>query len=82
MPAAPAELTLRFTEAVEPLFCAIELRDAEGKIVATGPLVAGGPRGLVVTMPKLLPGTYTVIWHATSIDTHKTEGRYRFTIGP
>jgi len=30
----------------------------------------------------LPPGIYTVIWHVTSIDTHKTEGRYQFTVGP
>jgi methionine-rich copper-binding protein CopC len=82
--AAPPQLTLRFTEPVEPLFCTIELRDPAG---APMPLPTPRPgdantQSLVVTLPKLQPGTYTVIWHATSIDTHKTEGSYQFTIGP
>jgi copper resistance protein C len=33
-----------------------------------------------VTLPKLPPGTYTVNWHVTSVDTHKTEGNYTFTV--
>jgi copper resistance protein C len=37
-------------------------------------------RKLVVEIPALSSGTYTVIWHATSVDTHKTEGSYRFTV--
>ncbi len=37
---------------------------------------------LVVALPKLPNGVYTVVWHVTSVDTHKTEGRYQFTIGP
>ena len=25
-------------------------------------------------------GTYSVAWHATSVDTHQTDGTYRFTL--
>jgi copper resistance protein C len=80
--ASPPELSLSFTEAVEPLFSAIEVRDANGAAVATGKPHAApdNSRRLVIDLPTLPPGIYTVIWHATSVDTHKTEGRYRFTI--
>jgi copper resistance protein C len=81
---APPRLTLRFTEPVEPLFCTIQLLNPAGAAV---PLDAPKPADgdaqiLAVALPKLPPGTYTVIWHATSVDTHKTEGRYQFSIGP
>jgi copper resistance protein C len=80
---APARLTLRFTEGVEPLFCTIELVGPSGAAVAlAAPALVENERTLVVSLPKLPPGTYSVIWHATSVDTHKTEGRYQFTIGP
>jgi len=83
MPAAPSELTLRFTEGVEPLFSAIDLLGPTGAPVSVpAPKAAGDGQMLVVTLPKLSPGTYTVVWHVTSVDTHKTEGRYQFTIGP
>lgn len=80
--AAPSELSITFTEGVEPLFSTIEVDGANGAAIATGkPHVASdSDRRLVLELPKLLPGTYTVIWHVTSVDTHKTEGRYTFTI--
>ena len=31
-------------------------------------------------IPALPPGTYTVIWHVTSVDTHKTKGSFKFTV--
>jgi copper resistance protein C len=83
LPASPAELTLRFTEPVEPLFCTIELRDGGNAAIRTAaPRVANDGQALVVTLPRLGVGVYTVIWHVTSVDTHKTEGRFQFTIGP
>jgi copper resistance protein C len=84
MPAAPAALTLRFTEPVEPLFCTIELLNPAGAAVGLAPprVPADNPQALSVALPKLAPGTYTVVWHVTSVDTHKTEGRFQFTIGP
>ena len=67
---------------MEPLFSTIELRDAHGTIVATGKPRAeqGNNRKLVVELPVLGSGSYTVIWHATSVDPHKTEGNYRFVV--
>jgi copper resistance protein C len=84
MPAPPSELTLRFTEGVEPMFCTIDVLGPAGAAVGvSAPRAApDNPRELVVALPKLDPGTYTVVWHVTSVDTHKTEGRYQFTIGP
>jgi copper resistance protein C len=80
--ASPSELYITFTEGVEPLFSTIEVRDAGGAAVAAGkPHVApGNDRRLVIDLPKLSAGTYTVIWHVTSVDTHKTEGTYHFTV--
>jgi copper resistance protein C len=80
--ASPPELSITFTEGVEPLFSTIEVHGANGGTVPTGkPHVApDNNRRLAVELPKLPPGTYTVIWHVTSVDTHKTEGNYHFTV--
>jgi len=82
VPTSPPELSITFTEGVEPLFSTIELHDASGVAVSAGkPHVApNNNRRLTIDLPKLSPGTYTVIWHATSVDTHKTEGSYQFTV--
>jgi methionine-rich copper-binding protein CopC len=82
-PVSPAELTLRFTEPVEPLFCAIQLLGPSGAAIeVAAPKPIENAQGLVVALPKLQAGTYTVVWHVTSVDTHKTEGRFQFSVGP
>jgi|SRR6185312_2629908 len=83
VPNAPPAVTITFTEPVEPRFSKIEVRDAAGKRVDAGDVHAQKDgRQLVVGLRKLPPGKYTVIWHVTSVDTHKTEGKFMFTVTP
>jgi hypothetical protein len=79
----PHRITLKFTEGIEPFFSTIEVRDAQGALVATGkPHTAPGDnRELDLDLPDLHSGRYTVTWHVTSVDTHKTEGSFQFTVG-
>ncbi len=78
---APAELRLTFTEQVEPLFSHVAVQTAAGAKVTTGGLeTAQNGEQLVLKLPNLSPGTYTVTWHVTSVDTHKTEGNFHFTV--
>ena len=78
---APPELVINFTEAVEPSFCTITVQDAAGASVDTGSLHgADGNRQLAVGLKPLQPGAYTVNWHATAVDTHKTQGNFTFTV--
>jgi methionine-rich copper-binding protein CopC len=82
--ASPPELSITFSEGVEPLFSTIEVRNAKGAEVSTGSpyIVSGNKRQLAIKLPGLSPGTYTVIWHVTSVDTHKTKGSFKFTVKP
>lgn len=82
--AQPGKIVLDFTEAVEPAFSNVELHDSKGAAVAIGkPQTAPDKRTrLVIQVPSLAPGSYTVIWHVTSVDTHKTQGRFGFTVAP
>jgi copper resistance protein C len=84
LPTAPAAVTITFTEGVEAGFSTIEVRDAHGLRVDNSDLHPVGRTGrqLSVSLPKLPAGIYTVIWRATSIDTHKTEGRFNFRVSP
>jgi copper resistance protein C len=34
-----------------------------------------------VGLKPLPPGTYKVLWHALSVDTHTTEGSFSFRVG-
>jgi methionine-rich copper-binding protein CopC len=79
---SPAAVILTFTEALEARFSSIEVKDAAGKRVDDGkPHSEGGDaKRLSVGVAKLAPGVYTVDWHATSVDTHRTEGSFHFTV--
>ena len=79
---APPAVTITYTEAVEPSFSTIEVDGPNGKVATGAPHTLGDGQRLSVSLPKLGPGTYTVTWHATSVDTHKTEGSFKFTIVP
>ncbi|HJS86599.1 MAG TPA: copper resistance protein CopC, partial [Acetobacteraceae bacterium] len=80
--AAPATLDLSFTEGVVPRFSSVEVLGPSGKALRTGaPRSGKSGRELIVTLPPLAPGQYMVVWHVTSQDTHKTEGRFSFTVG-
>jgi len=79
---APATLDLSFSEGVVPRFSNVAVLGPSGEALRTGPPHSGKDRrDLVVTLPPRAPGRYTVVWHATSEDTHKTEGRFNFTVG-
>lgn len=77
----PAEIVLSFTEPLEPAFSTIELRDSMGKRIDTGKAQV---KDDVMRLPlKPLPaGRYTVNWRVLSVDTHKSQGNFAFTVKP
>ncbi len=80
----PAEIRIWFTEALEPAFSTIKLADASGTAVATGAAHAddASKTVLVLPLPALAPGSYRVMWRVLSVDTHVTEGSFRFQVAP
>lgn len=78
---APSEIVLAFTEPLEPAFSTIELRDRAGKPVKADKVQV---KDNVMRLPlkSLAAGTYTVKWRVLSVDTHKTEGNFTFTVKP
>lgn len=80
---SPPALNLSYTEPVEPLFSTVQVTDATGARVDEGkPTTQDDGRILVVKLKTLPPGIYSVTWHVTSVDTHKTEGHFTFTVKP
>lgn len=84
VPASPPEVAITFSEGVEPRFSTIEVQDAAGRRVDRDDVhtAPADNKVLSVGVPQLAPGTYTVVWHATAVDTHKTEGKFQFTVRP
>jgi methionine-rich copper-binding protein CopC len=80
---SPGDLKLTYTEPVEPLFCTVTVTDGSGARVDVGkPTPSDGGLVLIVPLKKLPAGTYHVTWHVTSVDTHKTEGHFSFSVAP
>jgi methionine-rich copper-binding protein CopC len=80
VPTAPRELSLTFTQKLEPAFSSVEVSDGNGKRVDLGkPSI--GASVMRVGLKQLPPGTYRVRWHALSVDTHTTEGSFTFQVG-
>jgi methionine-rich copper-binding protein CopC len=76
---SPKDVALYFTEEIEPKFSGAEIRNAAGTRVDTGADVSG--KAMHLSIGALAPGTYSVSWHVTSVDTHKTHGSFSFTVG-
>ena len=79
--AAPRQLSLWFTQDLEPAFSTVQVQDAAGaRVDQGGPRV--GPRNVMrIGLKRLPPGTYRVLWRALSVDTHTTEGSFSFHVG-
>lgn len=81
--ASPSELELTFTEDIVAAFSGVHVATAGGAPVPTGKAVVGPANTLHVRLARTLkPGTYVVSWHVVSVDTHHTQGTYKFTIAP
>ena len=76
---SPGQVTLYFTESLEPKFSGAEVRNSAGARVDTGHCASGNT--LNVSVKGLAPGGYTVSWHVLSVDTHKTQGSFSFRVG-
>jgi len=80
---SPPAIALTYTEPVEPLFSTVHVTDAHGDRMDEGkPATRDDGRVLQVSLKPLPPGVYAVEWHVTSVDTHKTEGHFTFTVKP
>src|SRR6202030_1231048 len=80
VPAAPRELSLSFTQKLEPAFSSVEVSDGNGARVDLGrPSVSASV--MRVRLKQLSAGTYRVRWHVLSVDTHTTKGSFSFQVG-
>ena len=80
--ASPSEVKIRFTEKIEPAFSKIQVFAESGKEVDKRDvhLDRSDHALLHVSLPRLGAGTYKVVWHVVSVDTHVTSGSFTFTV--
>jgi copper resistance protein C len=78
--AAPREVSLSFTQNLEPAFSKVEVTDSNGNRVDQGNAQISGST-MRIGLRTLPAGSYRVRWRALSVDTHTTEGSFTFRVG-
>lgn len=76
----PHEVTLWFTQKLEPAFSTITVTGPGGQRVDTGKTGVNDSQMSVPLRPAGA-GTYQVKWHALSVDSHTTNGNFTFQVG-
>ena len=82
---APTAVRLWYTQALEPAFSRVQVFDAAGKEVDKKDfhLEPKNDHLLIVSLAAGLgAGTYKVVWRVVSVDTHPTEGSFKFEVQP
>ena len=78
--AAPREVTLWFTQKLEPAFSSVTVTNATGERIDSGKARVSGNQMSISLRPGG-SGTYHVNWRVLSVDTHTTDGNFTFQVG-
>ncbi len=77
------EIRLYYTQGVVTAFSHVHVASAAGAVIPTGKLVndPSDQQTVIVRLGRALgPGTYSLSWQVTSVDTHVTQGTFTFTV--
>ncbi|NNM92841.1 MAG: copper resistance protein CopC [Candidatus Eremiobacteraeota bacterium] len=82
LPTAPKVVHIWFTQELEPAFSWIQVTNKSGAAVNDGSsfVDASNNQEMDIKLKPLPAGTYTVKWHALSVDTHTTHGEFTFQV--
>jgi methionine-rich copper-binding protein CopC len=80
----PSRVELEFSERLEPAYSTLSVWNEQGERVDrdAAPVVAASGRRLVLAVPPLSPGRYTVRYRVLSVDGHVAEATVPFTVAP
>jgi methionine-rich copper-binding protein CopC len=80
--AAPAAVTIHFTEPLEAALSKITLADESGKAAAPAAAEVDKQDAKVMRLPlpQLSAGRYAVHWIAVATDGHRTQGNFAFNV--
>ena len=77
--AAPRNVMLVFSDDLDPESSGVVVVDGSGRKVAAAHKMVGS-NCIMAPLPPLAPGKYRVMWHAVSMDDHRTQGAYEFNV--
>ena len=73
------EVTLTFTDTLEAAFSSADVTDSSGVRVDEGKSQVNGNM-IRIALKALSPGSYRVHWRAVSVDTHRSEKSFTFSV--
>src|SRR6266566_4121050 len=84
LPEAPKQLTMTFSEGIDPITASVQLLDEAGNAVpGLGAPTVHGAATIAVSLPQLPAALYTVSYRVTSAeDGHVSEGTWLFLVDP
>ncbi len=78
---APANVVVHFSEELEPKFSRLTLSNAAGTVISKAPsVVSADAKVVTLPLPALTPGVYTVNWVSVALNSHRAQGKYKFTV--
>ncbi len=82
--ASPDAVKIWFTQELEAAFSSIKVFDSSGNEVDKKDTHQDDKEKklLMVSLSTLPPGEYKVVWQVVSVDTHKTNGDFKFKVAP
>ncbi|MGY9106866.1 MAG: copper homeostasis periplasmic binding protein CopC [Alphaproteobacteria bacterium] len=80
--AAPEDIRLSFSEALEPRFSTFTMKASDGSSVSLAPAADPADAKVLWAEPStpLSPGIYEISWEVVSGDAHKMAGAFTFTV--
>jgi copper transport protein len=80
----PAQVSLTYSEPIEPRFAIVSMTDATGRQVTAGAprRAPGAPQTLITPLHRAPEGWYLVFWRVISADGHPVRGAFTFAVGP
>jgi putative copper export protein/methionine-rich copper-binding protein CopC len=78
---SPSAVSITFTEKIDTKLSTITLQNSADGSRIPGTLSSEGDVKLLYAIPKLDKGVYKVSWQVLSLDTHITDGSFRFAVG-
>lgn len=78
---SPSIIRIKFTEKIDTKLSTITLQNSADGSSIPGTLSSEGDVTLLYSIPKLDKGVYKVSWQVLSLDTHITDGSFRFAVG-
>ena len=78
----PARIHLWFNEEIEPAYAALTVLNADKKPITDNKVEVDSkdPKSVVLELPDMQPGRYTVKFRVLSIDGHVVDSEYNFTV--